>query len=101
MSDKKESAALPERGEAQMTRVEVYTIAIRAINQKMGTVKRRRVRRSLELARDFLANDPAFQWGVERVLLAKLASETPQFDNPLVAWKAQEVRDEILGGPRV
>ena len=32
----------------------------------------------------------------ERRLLAMLASETPQFDNPLVAWEAQAVRDRIL-----
>jgi len=28
--------------------------------------------------------------------LAKLASPEPMFDNPLVAWEAQRLRDEIL-----
>lgn len=32
----------------------------------------------------------------ERRLLAMLAAETPQFDNPLIAWEAQELRDKIL-----
>lgn len=35
---------------------------------------------------------------VERdcVTLAKLAADTPQFDNPLVAWEAQVTRDKYL-----
>lgn len=32
----------------------------------------------------------------ERRLLAMLAARTPQFDNPLVAWEAERIRDEIL-----
>lgn len=32
------------------------------------------------------------------VTLAKLAAETPQFDNPLHVWAAQEVRDRYLSG---
>jgi hypothetical protein len=32
----------------------------------------------------------------EMLLLAKLAAETPQFDNPLHIVKAQQVRDRIL-----
>lgn len=33
----------------------------------------------------------------DRTALAKLASDTPQFDNPLRVWEAQILRDEILG----
>lgn len=32
----------------------------------------------------------------ERLLLAKLASPRPMFDNPLVGWGAQIVRDAVL-----
>lgn len=32
----------------------------------------------------------------DRIQLAKLASETPQFDNPLIAWEAQALRDRLL-----
>lgn len=32
----------------------------------------------------------------ERRLLAMLAADTPQFDNPLDALEAQEIRDHIL-----
>jgi hypothetical protein len=32
----------------------------------------------------------------ERLLLAKLAAETPQFDNPLHAWEAKRIRDQVL-----
>lgn len=32
----------------------------------------------------------------DRVLMAKLAAKTPQFDNPLVAMEAERIRDEIL-----
>lgn len=31
------------------------------------------------------------------VTLAKLSSDTPQFDNPLRVWEAKTLRDEILG----
>src|SRR5688500_12197324 len=34
----------------------------------------------------------------ERLTLAKLASETPQFFNPLEAWAAKDLRDRLLGG---
>lgn len=44
-----------------MTRVEVYRIAIRAINQKLGTVKRQKVRVGLIAAREFLGRDPALR----------------------------------------
>lgn len=30
------------------------------------------------------------------VALAKLASETPQFDNPLHVWAAKDLRDRVL-----
>lgn len=33
---------------------------------------------------------------VALLAMAKLAADTPQFDNPLVAWEAQKLRDEIL-----
>jgi len=32
----------------------------------------------------------------ERVMLAKLAATGPAFFNPMDAWKAEKVRDEIL-----
>lgn len=32
------------------------------------------------------------------VLLAKLAAKTPQFFNPMEAWAAETLRDEILKG---
>ncbi len=34
----------------------------------------------------------------ERTLMAKLASDTPQFNNPLVVADAKKLRDEILKG---
>lgn len=34
----------------------------------------------------------------ERELLAKLAADEPQFNNPLVAWEAKKLRDSILEG---
>lgn len=30
--------------------------------------------------------------------LARLAAKTPQFSNPLDAWEAEKLRDEILRG---
>jgi len=36
------------------------------------------------------------QFNRERILLAKLASETPQFDNPLDVWEVQKLRDSLL-----
>ncbi len=36
------------------------------------------------------------RWSYERRMLAKLAAETPQFFNPLVAMEAKQIRDEIL-----
>lgn len=32
----------------------------------------------------------------ERRLLAQLAAKTPQFDNPLLVYEAERIRDEIL-----
>lgn len=32
----------------------------------------------------------------ERKMLAKLAAETPQFDNPLVVLEAKQIRDHVL-----
>lgn len=32
----------------------------------------------------------------QRLLLAKLASRTPLFDNPLVVMEAERMRDEVL-----
>jgi hypothetical protein len=32
----------------------------------------------------------------QRLLLAKLACEAPQFSNPVVIWGAQELRDRVL-----
>lgn len=37
------------------------------------------------------------QYARERKLLAMLAADVPQFDNPLKAWEAKELRDQILG----
>lgn len=37
----------------------------------------------------------------ERLLLAKLASTKPEFDNPLAAMAAQKLRDSVLGGGNV
>lgn len=36
------------------------------------------------------------QYAKERLWLAKLASKTPLFDNPLHAWEVEKVRDDIL-----
>lgn len=36
------------------------------------------------------------RWNYERRMLAKLAAETPQFFNPLVAMEAKQIRDTIL-----
>ena len=30
------------------------------------------------------------------VIMAMLAAETPQFDNPIVVWDAKKLRDRIL-----
>lgn len=35
-------------------------------------------------------------WNHERQMLAKLASDTPLFFNPLVVWEAKQIRDRIL-----
>jgi hypothetical protein len=35
----------------------------------------------------------------ERRLMARLAAETPQFFNPLVAMEAKQIRDRLLGLP--
>lgn len=34
----------------------------------------------------------------QRDLMAKLAADEPQFNNPLVVWGAKELRDSILNG---
>lgn len=39
------------------------------------------------------------RYAKERWLLARLAEKNPQFDNPLIAWEAERIRDEILKGP--
>jgi hypothetical protein len=36
------------------------------------------------------------RWAHERLMLAKLAAETPQFFNPLTVMEAQQIRDAIL-----
>lgn len=36
------------------------------------------------------------QWHKERVLLAKLAADTPQFFNPFMVTEARTIRDRIL-----
>lgn len=36
---------------------------------------------------------------MERRYLAMLASKTPQFDNPLVAWSIEVLRDRVLAEP--
>jgi chorismate mutase len=45
------------------------------------------------------------RWAAERVTLAKLAAETPQFYNPLDVADAKRLRDHILsnnsGQPRL
>jgi hypothetical protein len=47
------------------------------------------------------AEEIGYQRGVrdmraQMIALAKLAADTPQFDNPLHAWEAQRIRDEVL-----
>lgn len=41
-------------------------------------------------------DDLLSEWSHERKMLAKLAAETPQFFNPLVAAEAKQIRDRIL-----
>lgn len=36
------------------------------------------------------------KWALERVMLAKLASENAQFFNPIDVWEAKKLRDSIL-----
>lgn len=36
------------------------------------------------------------QYARERVMLAKLASKVPLFDNPLHVWEVEKIRDRIL-----
>ena len=36
------------------------------------------------------------QYAADRKLMARLAADTPQFDNPLVVIAAKSVRDRIL-----
>ena len=56
-----------------MTRLEAVTIAIRAINFKLGQTKRESTRKELNATRDFFANDPAFEW--ERSTQSSLQTE--------------------------
>lgn len=37
---------------------------------------------------------------LQRESLAKLAAESPQFNNPINEWEAQALRDAVLSGPR-
>ena len=37
------------------------------------------------------------QLRAERLLMAKLAAKEPQFNNPMVIWEAEKLRDRILG----
>ena len=55
------------------------------------------VRRIRELQRqvDYL-QEIVRKWEQDRILLAKLAAKGPAFDNPLVAWEAEKVRDAVL-----
>lgn len=41
------------------------------------------------------------RWDQERKLLARLAADTPQFDNPLQVAEAKQLRDSILAQGRV
>lgn len=36
------------------------------------------------------------RFALERELMAKLAADSPQFDNPLVVYEAKKIRDRIL-----
>jgi succinate dehydrogenase flavin-adding protein (antitoxin of CptAB toxin-antitoxin module) len=36
------------------------------------------------------------QFAKERVMLAKLAADTPQFYNPIIVAEAKQIRDRIL-----
>jgi hypothetical protein len=38
-------------------------------------------------------------YAAERKLMARLASKTPQFSNPLDVWQAEQIRDSILAKP--
>jgi len=51
----------------------------------------RRLQRQI-LERD----DLIWIWNRERQLLAKLAADTPQFNNPFVVMEAKQIRDRIL-----
>lgn len=51
----------------------------------------RKLRKSVQ-ERDALLNN----WAQERIALAMLAAETPQFYNPLLAMQAKQLRDRIL-----
>lgn len=41
------------------------------------------------------------QWKNERILLAKLAATGPAFFNPLEAFAAEKIRDQILASQRI
>ncbi len=36
------------------------------------------------------------KWGFERYMMAKLAANKPMFDNPIIVWEAEKLRDAIL-----
>lgn len=55
----------------------------------------RAVRKTLERVQNLLE-----RYAEKRNLLARLAAKTPQFSNPLHAWEAERIRDEILAGKR-
>ena len=42
------------------------------------------------------ANEILERWAMERKLLAKLAAKGPCFDNPLIVFDAEKIRDGIL-----
>ena len=54
-------------------------------------------RKVRELQRQIVQRDALLhEWHMERVQLAKLAADTPQFYNPLFAMEAKQIRDRIL-----
>lgn len=55
------------------------------------------VRRIVQLKRTVAVYEKlCSQYNHERKLMARLASERPEFSNPLVVWDAKKIRDEIL-----
>ena len=60
-----------------------------------GAEKRVRQLRKQIKERDSLLH----QFDRDRRLMAMLASDTPQFDNPLLVYEAKQIRDRILALP--